>query len=155
MNVLLEKAWSDFLGPMLRRPKRLQVAALCHKGEGRERRYLLITSRETKRWIIPKGWPVRGLKSNESALQEAWEEAGVKGRADSELPTGTYTYQKTENSGWSFPVETLVFSVAVDDLADTFPEVNERSRKWVTAEAAAGMVAETDLQQIFCSLPQK
>lgn len=149
MNMVLHKAWDSFLGPMLQRPKRLQVAALCHKGIGDDRRFLLVTSRETKRWIIPKGWPIRGLKSNEAALQEAWEEAGVQHGSVSAGPIGTYTYQKRQSTGWAYPVETLVYSVAVVDLADTYPEVDERTRKWVTAQAAAGMVDEPELQQIF------
>ena len=149
MNMALHKAWDSFLGPMLKRPKRLQVAALCHRGDGDDRRYLLITSRETKRWIIPKGWPIRGLKSNETALQEAWEEAGVKQGKVSARPVGSYTYQKRQPSGWSFPVETLVYSVAVSDIADRYPEVDERTRTWVTAEKAATLVEEAELQQIF------
>lgn len=134
---------------MLQRPKRLQVAALCHRRRGKRREYLLITSRDTGRWIIPKGWPIRGMAANQAALQEAWEEAGVKRGDASCRPVGTYTYQKTQSSGWSIPVETLVYSVAVEKLADSYPEADERSRKWVTAEAAADMVDEAELQQIF------
>ena len=54
--------WDSVLGPMLQRPKRLQMAALCHRGSGVNREYLLVTSRDTGRWVIPKGWPIRGLK---------------------------------------------------------------------------------------------
>lgn len=149
MNMVLQKAWSSVLGPMLQRPKRLQVAALCHRGEGKGREFLLITSRETKRWIIPKGWPIRGLKSNEAALQEAWEEAGVKCGIASDSPEGTYTYQKRQSSGWSFPVETLVFSVVVTEMSEEYPEANERTRQWVSAQEAAEMVDEPELRQIF------
>lgn len=149
MYMVFQKAWDGFLGPILQRPKRLQVAALCHRGDGEDRRYLLITSRDTKRWIIPKGWPIRGLKSNEVALQEAWEEAGVKHVDVSKSPVGTYTYHKRQPSGWAFPVETLVYSVSVSDLADHYPEVDERTRKWVTAKTAAGLVDEIELKAIF------
>lgn len=149
MNKIIEKTWTGFIGPILQRPKRLQVAALCHKGEGRDRRYLLITSRGTKRWIIPKGWPITGLNSPQAALQEAWEEAGVTGQADSKQPVGTYSFLKMEETGWGFPVEALVYSVSVDETAKSFPEVEERTRTWVTAEEAAGMVAESGLSKIF------
>ncbi|UWR21613.1 NUDIX hydrolase [Sulfitobacter sp. S190] len=149
MSIVLSRVWESVFFPLLQRPKRLQVAALCHKGEGPNRRFLLVTSRETKRWIIPKGWPIRGLTSNEAALQEAWEEAGVKrGRADG-APVGKYTYQKRQASGWSFPVETLVYSVAVAETSDKFPEAQERTRTWVTAQRAADMVNEPELRQIF------
>ena len=151
MNKVLHRAWSSVLEPMFQRPKRLQVAALCHRGERGKREYLLITSRDTGRWIIPKGWPVRGLDSHEAALKEAWEEAGVKTGNANSRPEGAYTYQKKQETGWSFPVETLVYSVAVTELSKEYPEAGERTRKWVTAEAAAEMVEEPELQQIFQS----
>ena len=149
MNMMLQKAWHDYISPMLQRPKHLQVAALCHRGEGDERQFLLITSRGTGRWIIPKGWPIRGMKSNEAALREAWEEAGVRRGDVGTRPVGTFTYQKQQDTGWAIPVETLVYSVAVTEMADTFPEEAERTRKWVTATQAADMVDEDELQLIF------
>lgn len=149
MNAIIKMAWEDFLGPMLQRPKALQVAALCHRGTGTSRRYLLITSRDTKRWIVPKGWPIRGLTANETALQEAWEEAGVRNGKVSADPIGSYTYQKRRQTGWSFPVQTLVYKVSVLDIADAFPEDSQRTRKWVTADEAADMVDEQELQWIF------
>ena len=149
MNAVLKKAWYSVLEPMLQRPKRLQAAALCHRDNGCEREFLLITSRDTKRWKIPKGWPVRGLKSHEAALKEAWEEAGVRTGNANTHPEGTYTCQKWQETGWSFPVETLVYSVAVTELSRDFPEASERIRKWVSAEVAADMVDEAELKQIF------
>lgn len=149
MNVALQSVWDSFLGPMLQRPKRLQVAALCHRGEGEDKEYLLITSRDTGRWIIPKGWPIRGLKSNEAALQEAWEEAGVLNSQATTDPIGSYSYQKRQSSGLEIPVETLVFSVAVKELSEDFPEAHQRKRKWVKAEDAAEMVNEDELRSIF------
>ncbi|WP_323370702.1 NUDIX hydrolase [Sulfitobacter sp. F26204] len=134
---------------MLRRPKRLQVAALCHRGTGKNKEYLLVTSRDTGRWIIPKGWPIRGLKSNEAALQEAWEEAGVQNSNATSEPVGAYTYQKRQSTGLKIPVETLVYSVAVNELSESFPEAHQRKRKWVKADAAAEMVNEAELKSIF------
>lgn len=151
MKRILEDVWAIIFGPILQRPKRLQVAALCHKGSGDDRKYLLVTSRETRRWIIPKGWPIKGLNSIESALQEAWEEAGVKGKPIGQKPIGSFTYRKTRPTGWSFPVKTLVFSVAVERLSKKFPEVEERTRNWVTAKEAADLVAESELSEIFLS----
>jgi 8-oxo-dGTP pyrophosphatase MutT (NUDIX family) len=149
MIVALQRVWDSFLGPLLQRPKKLQVAALCHRGEGADSEYLLITSRDTGRWIIPKGWPIRGLKSNETALREAWEEAGVKNSQASNTPVGRYTYNKRAASGLEVPVETLVYSVEVQDLAKKFPEAHERTLKWVKAGEAANMVQEPELQSIF------
>ena len=149
MNVALHTVWDSFLGPLLQRPKKLQVAALCHRGDADDREYLLITSRETGRWIIPKGWPIRGLKSNETALQEAWEEAGVRNSTASSKPVGRYSYNKRRVTGLEVPVETLVYSVAVQELAAKFPEVHERTLKWVKASEAANMVNEPELKSIF------
>ena len=151
MKNLFQAVWTGVLGPMLQRPKRLQVAALCHRGQGTARRYLLITSRDTGRWIVPKGWPIRGLSSNETALQEAWEEAGVKEGQASSAPIGTYTYGKRQNTGWTIQVKTLVYSVSVQHLSETYPEVHQRTRKWVTAGEAANLVNEPELKQILLS----
>lgn len=149
MNVALKTVWDSFLVPLLQRPKRLQVAALCHRGDGAQREFLLVTSRDTGRWIIPKGWPIRGLKSNEAALQEAWEEAGVRNSHATAEPIGSYTYHKRQSTGLEFPVQTLVYSVAVEDLSEDFPERHQRTRKWVKASDAAEMVNEPQLKTIF------
>lgn len=134
---------------MLRRPRSLQMAALCHRPSNNGREYLLVTSRDTGRWIIPKGWPIRGLASNETALREAWEEAGVvKGRVTAE-PIGRYSYNKRRANGFEVPVETLVYSVAVQDLSDDFPEAHERKRRWVSADTAADLVNEAELKSLF------
>lgn len=149
MLKVLAKIWGYTLAPMLQRPRRLQVAALCHRSDGDDTEVLLVTSRGTGRWIIPKGWPIRGLNASQAALQEAWEEAGVRNSKAAEAPIGTYTYDKRQNTGWDMPVETLVYSVAVNELSDTFPEAHERKRKWVKSSDAADMVAEPELQMIL------
>jgi 8-oxo-dGTP pyrophosphatase MutT (NUDIX family) len=134
---------------MMRRPKRLQVAALCHQGTGHARRYLLVTSRGTGRWIIPKGWPIRGLSCSQTAMQEAWEEAGVTDGDATPNPMARYTYHKRKEFGLGVPVETLVYSVAVKQMSDNFPEAHERKLIWVKPETAATMVDEPELQRIF------
>ncbi|MBB04803.1 NUDIX hydrolase [Pseudooceanicola sp.] len=144
----LRSAWQGYVLPMLQRPKRLQVAALCYRGEGDKTEVLIVSSRGTGRWIIPKGWPIRGLTSAQAALQEAWEEAGVrKGRTTGEV-IGSYTYKKRK-SGWAMLVDTLVYPVAVDDLRDDFPEASERRRKWVPPQKAAELVQEPELQELL------
>ena len=55
--------------------------------------YLLVTSRETGRWIIPKGWPIEGMKPAKTAAREAYEEAGVRGTV-SDKAIGNYSYKK-------------------------------------------------------------
>lgn len=145
------KAWSGFIGPILQRPKRLQVAALCYSDTGDQKKVLLVTSRGTGRWIIPKGWPIKGKDAAGAALQEAWEEAGVKtgtiGKA-----IGKFDYDKELSTGLPVPVETLVFPVKVSELRDDYPEADERTRKWVSPQKAANMVREAGLQDILKQL---
>ena len=148
----LKLAWDEFLRPMLQRPPRLQVAALCYRKGADGKEVLLITSRGTGRWIIPKGWPMRGKDGAGAALQEAWEEAGVRrGRTDREV-IGRYSYDKVQDEGWELPVETLVYPVAVEELSEEFPESDERQRRWVSPAEAANMVDEPELQEILRAL---
>lgn len=139
----------DHVAPMLRRPKAVQVAALCYRGAGPDKQVLLVTSRGTGRWIIPKGWPIRGLASSEAALQEAWEEAGVEDATAEPASIGTYDYDKILDSGVALPVETEVFKVSVGGLAEEFPEVGQRKRRWVSPKQAAKMVDEPELKSIL------
>ncbi|MGH1463817.1 MAG: NUDIX hydrolase [Cognatishimia sp.] len=149
MSFSLRKAWDEILCPMLQRPKRLQVAALCYRSTDNGKDVLLITSRDTRRWIIPKGWPIKGMNASQAAMQEAWEEAGVSKGRGSKDSIGSYSYDKRMATGWTVPVETLVFPVDVQKLKDDFPEAKERDRKWVPSAEAANLVHEPELQDIL------
>lgn len=155
MKPAFNRVLRDFVAPMFRRPKGLQVAALCTRGTGDHQQVLLVTSRGTGRWIIPKGWPVRGLASSQAALQEAWEEAGVKGAVAGSDPIGSYDYNKTTESGLPLPIETLVYPVAVNRLEADFPEVEQRKRQWVSPNEAANLVDEPELKSIIRVLAPK
>ncbi|MEL6960190.1 MAG: NUDIX hydrolase [Pseudomonadota bacterium] len=150
MNAKISTVLRDVVGPMFRRPKGLQVAALCHRPtKTGSKEVLLVTSRGTGRWILPKGWPMRGKSEAEAAVQEAWEEAGVKAANVQEDPIGSYAYDKVLGKGLPVPVETLVYAVEVEDLARDFPEADERTRKWVTPQEAADLVAEPQLSRLL------
>ncbi|MGJ8622819.1 MAG: NUDIX hydrolase [Yoonia sp.] len=149
MTFAFTSLWQDYVRPLVQRPKRLQVGALCYRGKGKDLEVLLVTSRDTGRWIIPKGWPIDGLKSNEAALREAWEEAGVQHSDAAPEPIGSYCYDKRMNAGLPVPVETLVYPVKVKDLATSFPEAHERKRRWMTPAAAAKLVHEAELRDIL------
>ncbi|MEP2531344.1 NUDIX hydrolase [Shimia sp.] len=149
MTDALKNALSSVVVPLLRRPKRLQVAALCFRGDGATRKILLITSRDSRRWVLPKGWPIDGLDAPGSALQEAWEEAGVKKATIDPEILGTYDYDKRLDGGAEVKVEVQVYATEVDKLVDVFPEMEERNRKWVSPTAAADMVEEPGLQQLL------
>ncbi len=149
MTQFLQTAWSEFLVPLFQRPKRVQVAALCYRKRKSGKEVLLITSRDTGRWILPKGWPIDGLDEAGSALQEAWEEAGVKDGRIANDPIGTFDYQKRFEGGAEATCRTQVFPVEVAKLARNFPERDERRRKWVTPRKAAEMVDERQLQDLL------
>ncbi|NNK16407.1 MAG: NUDIX hydrolase [Sulfitobacter sp.] len=149
---VLKRAWADMLMPILQRPKRVQVAALCYKNTEDGKKVLLITSRDTGRWILPKGWPVEGKDGPGSALQEAWEEAGVSKADIEDEPMGYYEYAKGLDNGVSVPVETQVYMTRVRDLKKSYPEVDERERQWFSPGEAANLVDEPDLKEILKAL---
>lgn len=126
-----------------------QVAALCYRQGDSGKEVLLITSRDTGRWIIPKGWPITGKNAQGAAMQEAWEEAGVRAGQIKDKAVGTYSYEKDMPKGQSLQIETLVFAVKVSKLKSDYPEVAERRRKWVRSTKAAHMVNEPELQQLL------
>lgn len=128
--------------------KGLQVGALCLDAEGQ---VLLITSRGTGRWVIPKGWTMPDRSDAEAALQEAWEEAGVRGHVQPKA-IGRYHYDKILRDGTALPTEVQVFQVAVKELADTYREAGQRQRRWFLPLDAASHVAEPELQTILRNL---
>ena len=147
MNEMLRNLLGRMLG---RRPPALQVGALCLQPE--TGRVLLVTSRGTGRWIIPKGWPMDGRSVGGAALREAWEEAGVRGQVE-ETAFGRYSYDKKLTRGLSAPVEVQVHLVRVEGLDKNFPERKQRQRRWFTPDEAAGLVDESGLARLLRRLP--
>lgn len=127
---------------------RMQYGALCWRLGEAGTEVLLITSRDTGRWVIPKGWPMPGLSPEAAAAQEAWEEAGVSG-AMNPLCVGRYGYLKGLSVTSSVPCAVAVFGMRVDKLAKTFPEMKERRRKWFSLQEASTLVAEPELAMII------
>lgn len=109
---------------------------------------MLITSRDTGRWVLPKGWPEAREPLCLAAAREAAEEAGLDG-AVSPFEIGRYFYAKGLASGEEVPCEVPVFPLRVDGIADSWKEKRARVRKWVAASDAAAMVNEPDLSQII------
>lgn len=125
-------------------PSREQFGALCWRIRRGRPEVLLITSRDTRRWIIPKGWPIAGIEPPQSALREAWEEAGVRGTVAPD-PVGEYRYVKTMRGAPGVPCTVVVYPVMVGSLAAAFPERHERRRRWFSATKAARKLAEAEL----------
>jgi 8-oxo-dGTP pyrophosphatase MutT (NUDIX family) len=127
---------------------RTQFSALCYRINRGKPEFLLVTTRRSGRWIAPKGWPMDGMTPAASAAHEAWEEAGVVGKAH-DLCLGIYSYNKELEPGDSLPCLVMVYPVKVKSLDAEFPEKNERRSKWFSAKKAAARVAEPELSRII------
>lgn len=141
---------------MFRRPVREQYAALCYRLKKKRSavEILLITSRDTGRWVVPKGWPMNGKSAAAAAAQEAWEEAGVKG-AVGEEPIGSYRYMKGLPHGLKVDCRVRVFPLCVADICKNFPEKGERLAEWVDCAEAAVRVHEPGLKTLILAFEQK
>ena len=109
---------------------------------------MLVTSRETRRWIIPKGWPQKGKAPHHSAAREAYEEAGVVG-ATARRPLGSFEYEKRVKHGRLVICEVYVFPLKVKRQNKKWPERWEREVKWVSASRAANWIKEPMLRTII------
>ncbi|MDB5678988.1 MAG: hypothetical protein JWM94_1990 [Sphingomonas bacterium] len=131
-----------------------QIAALPYRTDGTAVdaavRVLLITSRENKRWVIPKGNPASGLSAHAAAALEADEEAGVRGLI-CPTPLGSYRYRKRQRNGASLMVDVDVFPLAVNRELEHWKEQGQRERRWVSLNDAAEMVEEADLADLIRS----
>lgn len=131
----------------------LQVGALPYRlsAEG-EPELLLVTSRGTGQWLIPKGWPMEGLTNAEAAAREAYEEAGLLGEAF-ETPIGAYTYEKArkgEEAVSPFSVE--VYLMRVERQLTYWPEAAERTIVWVSPAQAQAMIANASLAGLIATV---
>jgi 8-oxo-dGTP pyrophosphatase MutT (NUDIX family) len=125
-----------------------QYAALPWRHSGAGIEVLLISSRETKRWVLPKGWPIEGLTPAETALREAYEEAGIGGQIDNK-PIGTYIYGKRLTNGRERLVTVDVFPLEVMVQHPSWPEQEERTLLWTLRNEAAELVHEPELASLI------
>jgi 8-oxo-dGTP pyrophosphatase MutT (NUDIX family) len=127
-----------------------QYAAVPWQRHRNGMRLLLITSRISRKWLIPKGWLVPGLSASASACREAFEEAGVEGAAGAEI--GTYDYVKITGNGTQVPCRVRVFAIEVDRLCETWPEDKQRTREWFSLKDASTLVSEPGLRELLSTL---
>jgi 8-oxo-dGTP pyrophosphatase MutT (NUDIX family) len=111
---------------------------------------LLITTLQTHRWIIPKGWPWPGEQDWRAAAEEAREEAGVLGETRA-VSFGSYTYTKQRSTG-EVPVRVAVYIIDVREELDDWPECQRRQRAWFTLTEAAAVVQEPELRELLLQL---
>jgi len=112
---------------------------------------MLVTSRDTGRWVIPKGWPVPGLGPQDSAAREALEEAGLVGRI-SERSIGVYHYEKQLADGSATRCAVETFALKVERQSRSWPEQSQRRRQWFALPEAAGAVQEPELRALILKL---
>lgn len=137
---------------MLRPPLRIQAAALCLRPSDPEKpsdsEILLVRSLDSGRWIIPKGWPIKGESLARTAAIEAWEEAGVTGPVAPDA-VGTFRYDKRRGTGLDEPCEAHVFLLSVEAVAEEYPEAGRRIRRWFSPEKAVQKVGDADLAALI------
>jgi 8-oxo-dGTP pyrophosphatase MutT (NUDIX family) len=128
-----------------------QTGALCYRvTKKRGPEVLLVTSRDTGRWVIPKGWLMKDRSPADAALREAFEEAGVEGQVAGDV-LGLYTYDKVMADKSTQPCIVSVFPVEVARLRGDFPERCQRRRRWFRPAKAARKVAEPELGAILAA----
>jgi len=132
------------------RPGRQFAALPILRREG-ETLVLLVTSRETHRWVLPKGWAEKRLTGSELAAKEAFEEAGLIGEV-APKPVGSYVYLKRLPRGRALPCDVDVFLLRVERMLDDWPERRQRERRWFTLAEAAMAVEEGGLVTLLLRL---
>jgi 8-oxo-dGTP pyrophosphatase MutT (NUDIX family) len=116
---------------------------------------LLVTTRGTRRWIVPKGWPIKGLRPAKSAAREAFEEAGVTGRIGPK-PIGFFAYDKLrDEAGGTTMCEVKVYPLLVKRQSHVWPESHQRTTQWVEPSRAIAMIKEADLKKIVATFAKR
>jgi 8-oxo-dGTP pyrophosphatase MutT (NUDIX family) len=132
----------------------IQYGALPYREIKSVMEVLLVTSRETRRWIIPKGWPQSGVPPHRAAAKEAFEEAGVVGKV-SKKTIGAYWYDKITESGATMRCKVRVFPLRVTRQLRKWPEKRQRRTQWHSPAQASRRVGETYLRQIIRSFAKQ
>lgn len=120
-----------------------QSGVIPYRRTSREIEVLLITSSRRRRWTIPKGFVKTGLSPLDSAGEEAWEEAGVRGVV-SQAPIGRYSYTKR-----ALPLSVTVFSMRVETIFEVWPENWKRQRKWMSLAESIAIIEEPGLRNLI------
>lgn len=137
-----------------KRAVRTQFGTLCWRIRADKLEFLLVTSRQRKRWIVPKGWPQDGATPTEAATTEALEEAGAKG-AVAPVCLGIYSYNKYLDEDEVLPCVVAVFPMRVRKTIPDYPEKSERRRKWFSRKKAAKVVNEPELANMILHFDPK
>jgi 8-oxo-dGTP pyrophosphatase MutT (NUDIX family) len=131
---------------------RIQYAALPWRVANGRTEIMLVTSRDTKRWIIPKGWPMKGRKPHIVAAIEAVQEAGLIGKID-KTKLGDFGYEKRLKSGTTVDCRVELFALRVERQRKQWPEKSQRATRWFECAISADLVEEPELRDLilgFC-----
>lgn len=133
-----------------------QYAAICYRRvpECEDAEMLVVTSRESGRWVVPKGWAIKGKKPHEVAAIEAYEEAGVRGKVKKK-PFGYFTYLKQLADGNRVPCIVELHLLEVEQTLQDFPERGQRRAEWVSFVEAANRVREPELKGLLLAAERK
>jgi 8-oxo-dGTP pyrophosphatase MutT (NUDIX family) len=135
---------------------RIQYAALPYRfTPAAALEILLVTTRRSRRWIIPKGWPIKGLRPPKSAAREAFEEAGVRGKVGTKS-VGLFTYDKLlDEHGIAVSCEVRVFPLLVKRQSEAWPEFEQRVVQWVEPAKAVALIKEPELKKLVAAFAKR
>ena len=144
------------VNPTKRTPtERVQYGALpFRQNKAFRTEVLLVTSRETGRWIIPKGWPIKRKAPHAAAAREAREEAGVVGKI-SQRSIGWFSYEKRLKNGIVIICKVHVFALKVKRQQESWPEKGQREVQWMSRTKAAKCVGDPKLGNIIRALKKR
>lgn len=130
-----------------------QSGVLAYRRRGQRLQVLLITSRDTGRWVLPKGHIAPGLTPRQSADKEAYEEAGIEGVV-ARKPLGHYHYRKSDKKGGRM-CRVELYPMRVERLVRSWPEKAVRVRKWMSVRTAADSVWEEELGDLLLEFGER
>ena len=116
---------------------------------------LIVTTRQSRRWIVPKGWPIKRLTPSKSAAREAFEEAGVRGKIGAR-PIGNFRYKKAaDENGAEADCEVKVFPLLVKRQSAAWPESAQRVAQWVDPDKAISLIREPELKSLVAAFAKR
>ncbi len=152
-HFVFAQGWIAAMAKPKRRVRRQYAALPFRLDEIGYPEILLVTTRDTGRWIVPKGWPIAALSPRQVAAREAYEEAGLIGTMLDATSFGSYQYNKILAAGTAVPCEVKVFAMQVERQDANWPERQERQTRWCHPDLAASLVAEPGLARILSAFP--
>jgi 8-oxo-dGTP pyrophosphatase MutT (NUDIX family) len=143
-----DASWLQGISGLFLKPARLQIAALCVRPGEAENEILLVSTRDTGRMILPKGWPEKNKQAYETAVIEAYEEAGVVGRAEPRS-LGSFRAYKGLADGLKVRTKVLVFKLQFEKQLKKYPELGQRTCVWAPVSEAIEMADEKGLKRFL------